>query len=679
MFVLCVLSAAFFATYAGAQNALDQRIDAPSSTASSFSETVIEAESQEIIAISSDQWRITPMKTMSGGAVLSSSNPGAALEYDFNGAAVSADMLVDRSSGMFSVFVDGKPVSKIDLYRNRMGQGTMRMALANNLAPGAHKLRIEVLGERNPKSLGSFVVVDTIRVAVAPYGAISGILECRYNTGMPVMRAKVSAIGNDTAQAIVTDSSGEFVFGALAPGTYTLRFEHPGFTTLEKAGLTANSGQSLSLGSILFEEKIGARPLTYIRYPIGTRPVIVRPGDEFPLEVQAPASAAGWQAAIETPWESSSLEFKNATFNSTNGRWTIKVSVPLGIPSLLYGLRLKFNGGEDFQPRAVMVVSEFKDSIRIVHLTDVHVYKAEQSFDVYRQLADEINLVNPDVIVITGDLTDSNGYTDERWPESDQYPAMLDLWNSYNAPTFILPGNHDLSPHKYDDDYLRWNRFFDVTDFGFDVGAYHFTAFDNAFTMVSAMHEAPYREDLFPEQLMWIENDLSHNSGAKMRILLFHVPLHNTKSKIKDLASKHDVDLALYGHLHMDQVDKISSTTYVQTGAAYDGSYRVLNLENGKIGDISAKKNGYTSFTVGTLKTDVRTSPDGKIVSVKVKNKSSWTFPGAVWQTDMPTAQDYSCDGCTITGRFVNGDKTHIVFTFDIKPKEDTTVSLSMK
>jgi len=405
----------------------------------------------------------------------------------------------------------------------------------------------------------------------------------------------------------------------------------------------------------------------------------VRPGDEFIVEVAAPESAIGWQATLESTWTSTPLGIKNASLNAANRLWNVTVAIPSDVPTLLQGLRLKFKDGEDFQPRAVMVVPAFKDSIKVVHLTDVHVYKSEILFERYPLLAEEINLINPDVIIVTGDLTDSNGYTDERWPESDQYPAMLDLWNSYYSPTFILPGNHDLSPYKYADDYQRWSSYFGVTDFSFDVGPYHFTAFDNAFTMVSATKKEAYREDLFPEQLSWIENDLAGNMNAKMRIIAYHVPLHNTKSKVKELASKYDVDLALYGHLHMDQIDNIPPTTYVQTGAAFDGSYRVLNLEDGKIGEISTKKNGFTAFTIGTLKTDVKTSPDGRIVTLKVKNKSTRVFPGAMWHADVPNSPDYTCDRCTIVARYANGDKTRIMFTFDIKPKGETTAVLSAK
>jgi predicted MPP superfamily phosphohydrolase len=666
-------------TYAGAQNTPELKSDARTGAVSAFAEVVVEAEATGVVALPADQWKPMPMKGLSGDAAFSSSSPGATLEYDFNGAGISADVVVGKSSGIISVAVDGNPLETIDLYRNRMAPGPMRMALANNLTLGTHKLRIEVLSDHNLKSLGSLVAVDTLRVASEPYGSISGVLECRYNEGLPVMRAKASATGKDGELDIITDVSGEFVFNALAPGTYTLRFEHPGFAVSEQTNLAITSGQTLILPKVLLEENIGARPLTDIRYPLGVRPVIVRPGDDFPVEVATPETASGWQVTLESPWATATLELKNASFSPDKGRWTLNVTTPSGIPSLLYGIRLKFTGGEDFQPRAVMVVSAFKDSIKVVHLTDVHVYRSEQLFDRYRQLADEINLINPDIIVVTGDMTDSNGYTGDRWPESDQYPPMLDLWNSFYMPTFIVPGNHDLSPSHNEDDYARWNRFFETTDFSFDVGLYHFTAFDDAFTMVSAMHEEAYRDDLFPEQLAWIENDLSRNSDAKMRILLYHVPLHSTKSKVNELAASYGVRLALYGHVHMNQVDKFPSTTYVQTAAAFEGNYRVVNLNNGKIGEINAKKDGYSAFSIGTLKTDVQTSPDGRSVTVKVTNISIRPFPGAAWRSDMPTAQDYTCDGCTVVARYADGGRTLVMFTFDISPKGETTAILSAK
>jgi predicted MPP superfamily phosphohydrolase len=658
--------------------AVAQGAPAPNAGASSFTESVTEAEGTGIVSGPAEQWKVMPMKTLSGGAAISSVTPGAALEFNFSGAAISADVVVGSNSGEMSVAVDGKIVGTIDLFRNHMSPSSERIALADKLGPGEHKLRIVVLAVHNPKRRGTLVAVDTLRVANTSYGSISGVLECHYNEGLPVARARVSAIGKDGETEITTDFSGKFVFSALAPGTYTLHFEHPGYITEEQAGLTVSSGQALSLNKVLFEEKIGARPLTYIRNPLGVRPVIVRPGDAFPIEVVAPSTTSGWQAALETEWANSTLELKNASFNSANGRWTVTVAVPSGVPSLLFGLRLKFSGGEDFQPRAVMVVPAFKDSIRVVHLTDVHVYKSEILFPRYQQLADEINLINPDVVVVTGDLTDSNGYTDERWPESDQYPPMLDLWNAYNIPTYIVAGNHDLSPRKNDDDYLRWMRFFDTTDYSFDVGPYHFTAFDDAATMSSGSR-TPFAEDVSPDQLEWIDKDLARKSGAKMRILLFHVPLHDTKSKVKELASRHDVKLALYGHVHVNQVNKIPPTTYVQTGAAYEGSYRVVNLDNGIVGEINAKQDGFSAFSIGTLRSNVQKSDDGRSLTLKVRNASTRAFAGASWRAEMPTSADYSCAGCTIVSRIISGGKTLVVFTFDVPAKKEITTILTAK
>ena len=642
-----------------------------------FSETVTEAEGGGASVLPADQWKPMRMEGLSGGEAISAETPGAALEFEFNGAAVSADMVVGKSGGKMSVSVDGNPVSVIDTYRGHMNPDSERMALANSLAPGPHTLRIEVLEERNPKSYGALIAVDTLRVADADYGAVTGVLESRYNQGLPVTRTRITAMGQDCETHEATDVTGEFALDALAPGTYTLRFERTGYETLEMTDLAVASGQEVALDKVLFAEKEGARPLTFIRSPLPTRPVFVRPGDEFTVVVAAPDSAGAWQAALQSPWAGADLELKNANYDAATGRWTLHVAVPQDVPSLLYKLTLTFSGGKDFQPRAVMVVPEFKDSLRVVHITDVHVYKSEILFERYRELAEEVNLVNPDVIIVTGDVTDSNGYTDDRWPESDQYPAMLDLWNAYNAPTFVLPGNHDLSPFHKQDDYERWLRFFDTIDYSFDVGPYHFTAFDDNYTMRSGTHKHSFAEDVFPEQLEWIEQDLSQNMDAAMRILLYHVPLHTSESKVKDLAAKYDVKLALYGHLHMNAVDELPPTTYVQTGAAYDGAYRVIHLENGEIGDMTGKNDGFTAFTTGTVKSRSKFSDDGRSFTLQAKNSSIMDLPGAAWRVEMPAAQDYTCDGCTVVSRYAAGDKTTVTFTFDLPAREAATAVLT--
>jgi predicted MPP superfamily phosphohydrolase len=634
-----------------------------------FAETVYEAEAGGVVAFEAADWKQMRMDTLSGGEAVASEKVGAAIEFDFTGAAVSADIVVGKTGGKAMAFVDGRPVATIDLYKNIMTPTPERFALANGLRPGAHKLRLEIQGESNPNSRGALVAVDALRAATAPYGTVSGTLECVHNEGLPVARARVAITGGSFEVRAITGDSGEFVFNALPPGERVLRVEKPGFEPLEKPALKVESGAEISLGRVMFEERIGARPLKNIRIPNRSRPVFVRPGDEFAIEAIAPAEAGGWSASLENEFANSPLEIIGASFNPETGRWTLKAVVPGGASSLLYGLRIKFDGGEDFQPRSVMATPEFKNSIRVVHLTDVHVYKSESLFDVYKKLAEEINLANPDLIVVTGDLTDTTGYTSERWPESDQYPAMLDLWNSYAAPVFILPGNHDLSPYKKEEDYSVWNRFFDTTDFSFDYGAYHFAAFDNSFVYRSGGSDAPHAEDIAQEQLEWLDADLAAASDALMRVLLFHVPLHNTDSKVKEIAARRDVRLALYGHLHMDVVDKLSPVNYVQTGAAFEGSYRVLDLADGRIAEMNAKKDGFTAFKTGMVSSLTKRSEDGRAVAIKAKNSGTMALPNAAARFEMPAANGYSCEGCSVVSRFEKDGKALVTINFDIPAK----------
>jgi hypothetical protein len=121
-----------------------------------------------IVSIPAERWRVLPREGMPSGRVLSSDIPGAALEYDFEGAAVSADMIAGAKSGMFSVSIDNKFIQIIDLFKNRIDEGSIRVLLANNPSYGKHKLRIEVLKSSRPEVLGSLLAVGKIYASSVP-------------------------------------------------------------------------------------------------------------------------------------------------------------------------------------------------------------------------------------------------------------------------------------------------------------------------------------------------------------------------------------------------------------------------------------------------------------------------------------------------------------------------------
>ena len=87
---------------------------------------------------------------------------------------------------------------------------------------------------------------------------------------------------------------------------------------------------------------------------------------------------------------------------------------------------------------------------RIDHLSDLHFGAEDQA--VVNALVEEINADPPDLVVISGDLTQGARYSEFRGAR-----AFMDR---LTAPTLAVPGNHDIPPYqlleRFTDPYARW-------------------------------------------------------------------------------------------------------------------------------------------------------------------------------------------------------------------------------
>jgi len=103
-------------------------------------------------------------------------------------------------------------------------------------------------------------------------------------------------------------------------------------------------------------------------------------------------------------------------------------------------------------------MSETAQALRVVHCSDIHLECNRKTAEHYQdglvRVMDEAVRVDADLLLIAGDLFDSNYASDESitW-------AMQTL-ESYVLPVVMIPGNHDcLEPgaifHRYDFDALR--------------------------------------------------------------------------------------------------------------------------------------------------------------------------------------------------------------------------------
>jgi Icc protein len=80
--------------------------------------------------------------------------------------------------------------------------------------------------------------------------------------------------------------------------------------------------------------------------------------------------------------------------------------------------------------------SERDKVTRIVHLSDIHVSDAHFLSDVAGSVIDGIGEIAPDIVVVTGDLTQNGSY-----PEFAGAKELIDRINRRNK--VIVPGNHD--------------------------------------------------------------------------------------------------------------------------------------------------------------------------------------------------------------------------------------------
>jgi acyl-CoA thioesterase I len=105
-------------------------------------------------------WRTEPNNDRAlPSELLVSDRSGAQVEYYFDGAIIGVSYRTGPDGGIIECLIDGKPapppLGRIDTY-SRTPQLGARIA-TSGLGPGEHRLTIRVLGEKNPKSVGSNV------------------------------------------------------------------------------------------------------------------------------------------------------------------------------------------------------------------------------------------------------------------------------------------------------------------------------------------------------------------------------------------------------------------------------------------------------------------------------------------------------------------------------------------
>lgn len=182
------------------------------------------------------------------------------------------------------------------------------------------------------------------------------------------------------------------------------------------------------------------------------------------------------------------------------------------------------------------------------------------------------------------------------WDAPKLYPTLVDKLNDLNFTILPVIGNHDHDQQTKNDDYSaakNYEKYFGPTYYSYNKGQCHFVVLDDMI-----YHDRKnYDNEITPEQLEWLKQDLSYVDKNKLIVLGVHVPttfrkrtLNNTK-ELYEILDGYKV-LIISGHTHDGETAFIDENIVEYNLNAAFGS--------GWVGDIgrTGAPNGYGVFEI---------------------------------------------------------------------------------
>lgn len=229
--------------------------------------------------------------------------------------------------------------------------------------------------------------------------------------------------------------------------------------------------------------------------------------------------------------------------------------------------------------------SEFY-GLKVIHISDIH-YGKHFNKEKLEKVVNKINEINPDIVVLTGDLIDNKLNDDQ----INELKKLLSQINS-NLGKYAISGNHD-TKYDYFDYIINDSGFINLDD------SYNIIYGKKSNIMISGISSNIESNKTVNEKLSESIN-YSNNNETNYKILLIHEP--DYIDEIKDI----EYDLILSGHSHNGQVRlPIIGAIYKPIGSKkyYDNHY------------ILDKKELFISSGLGT-----------SIINLRLFNKPSINF-----------------------------------------------------
>jgi len=400
--------------------------------------------------------------------------------------------------------------------------------------------------------------------------------------------------------------------------------------------------------------------LTVIRRPLLNIPAIVQPGDTLRIHCAAAPGTTGWQAELRFGDLLVPLTVLGASYDPSTLWWTLDARLPGACLHELYNLRVAASGGvDDVTSNAVRVIPAFREDWYFVHVTDPHLPdhtfsssggQPEDSTEMVdmRAVIEDINLMNPEFVLLTGDLVNEGELED--YLEWRAYSRSQLLLTELEVPVYLTSGNHDLggwdaTPPPDGTARRNWWRFFGwprldapppgapwyTQNYSFDYGPVHFTGLE-AYINYDGWRYGTYGGESFTSgQMDWLTGDLAA-TAADAKVVFHH---YDFKGQL-DLEAL-GLDMSLWGHIHRDQGSISHHPFDLATNNVCNGerAYRVIRVSGSTLTPQATVSAGYDG---GAMRLQFSPANDGThaTISALVGNEHPLRFEHGLVKFRMP-------------------------------------------
>ncbi|MDD2230157.1 MAG: metallophosphoesterase [Candidatus Cloacimonetes bacterium] len=400
--------------------------------------------------------------------------------------------------------------------------------------------------------------------------------------------------------------------------------------------------------------------LTVIQRPILNIPAIQIPGETMAITCVAPSTTTGFEAWLLQGSKRINMPITNSTWQTSPNRWELQVSVPQVSVFELYDLEVNANGGiHDISQNAVQVLPSRKSSYYFAQITDLHMpttirypnagYDTDSTSVIdYRAVMDDINLIRPEFVLITGDLIDEGEL--EGFAGQYSYGWAQRELSEMEVPVYVVSGNHDIggwnsTPPPAGSSRRNWWKYFGwkwldnaSTSWLYHTQDYYFTYGNTVFIGLEAYNNYEnwrtniYGSDSFTNQQMtWLSNTV--NAFPDYTKVLFHHYDFQTQLDLGNLG----IDMALWGHIHSNSGSIYSYPYDLGTKCTCNGSrsYRLIRVNNDQLTPLNTIYAGATGNNIS-----VSYSPSNyavaDTVSAIIVNNQSMGFENTLIKFNMP-------------------------------------------